>query len=193
MIPVQCTDAPAYAAIKTGTDISKEAEVEKLMNSINFETIFVDGQQQNLYNGVRMSCHTSEHRRYQKLLQTSPRIHVYAISWQTCSEKPHITTILFLTAGISAHMFFPTLIIRFFLTADVKERAKRRYIENIEKGVSQPFEQVLDEMIQRDYNDSHRKLAPLKQADDAILIDTTYLSIKQTEEKLLGYINQENK
>ena len=182
----------AYAAIKTGTDISKEAEVEKLMNSINFETIFIDGQQQNLYNGenVMPYIRTPQISKAASDISAYPCVRYKLADMQR--ETAHNYDIVLDGRDIGTYVL-PDADYKFFLTADVKKRAKRRYIENIEKGVSQPFEQVLDEMIQRDYNDSHRKLAPLKQAEDAILIDTTYLSIKQTEEKLLGYINQENK
>ncbi|MEG1779095.1 MAG: (d)CMP kinase [Oscillospiraceae bacterium] len=67
----------------------------------------------------------------------------------------------------------PNAQIKLFLTADLVERAQRRYDELIEKGETVTYEYVLEDIRQRDYNDTNRAVAPLKQADDAILIDTT--------------------
>jgi len=66
----------------------------------------------------------------------------------------------------------PNADVKIFLTASADERAKRRYAELKEKGVDCDFEQVKADMIYRDNNDSSREFAPLKQADDAVLIDT---------------------
>jgi cytidylate kinase len=73
---------------------------------------------------------------------------------------------------------FPDAEVKFFLDADVKVRAERRYEELKKKGASISEQEVLDQLIERDQRDSGRELAPLKRADDAIVIDTTKLSIK---------------
>jgi len=73
---------------------------------------------------------------------------------------------------------FPEAEFKFFLDADVKVRAARRYEELKKKGASISEDEVLDQLIERDRRDSGRELAPLKRADDAIVIDTTKLSIK---------------
>ncbi len=65
---------------------------------------------------------------------------------------------------------------KFFLTAEDKERARRRYEELIVKGENADFEQVLEEIRQRDYKDMHRKLNPLVQAEDAVLVDSTNMT-----------------
>ena len=78
----------------------------------------------------------------------------------------------------------PNAQVKIFLTADVKVRAMRRYKELQEKGVEETFEAVLADMEKRDYNDSHRATAPLKQADDAVLADTTALSFDESLELL---------
>lgn len=67
----------------------------------------------------------------------------------------------------------PNAQVKIFLTADAKERAKRRYTEFLQKGQEVDFDALLEEIKQRDYNDSHRAIAPLKQAEDAVLVDTT--------------------
>ena len=77
---------------------------------------------------------------------------------------------------------------KFFLTASPEERARRRMEELIAKGQDVDFESTLRDIKERDYNDSHRKLNPLRKADDAIEIDTTELGIDEVVDTLLGYI-----
>ena len=74
--------------------------------------------------------------------------------------------------------------LKVFLTASPEDRATRRYMELKEKGVATTFEEVLADMIKRDYDDSHREAAPLKPADDAILVDTTGNTLEQSVEVL---------
>ncbi len=84
----------------------------------------------------------------------------------------------------------PDADVKIFLTADVRERAKRRLLELREKGAEDTFEEVLADMKQRDYNDSHRAIAPLKRADDAILADTTELDLDGSLELLLKIVRE---
>ena len=79
----------------------------------------------------------------------------------------------------------PDAFLKIFLTANVKERAIRRYLEMKEKGADVDIRQVEEDLKQRDHQDSTRKTSPLKQAEDAILLDSTYLSIDEVVEKIL--------
>ena len=69
---------------------------------------------------------------------------------------------------------------KIFLTASPEARAKRRYKELVEKGGDVKYEDVLSDMIKRDYDDSHRAIAPLKQAEDAILVDTSDIGLEES-------------
>ncbi|HEL0660584.1 TPA: (d)CMP kinase, partial [Streptococcus equi subsp. zooepidemicus] len=71
----------------------------------------------------------------------------------------------------------PDAELKIFLIASVEERAQRRYQENIEKGIATDFDTLKTEIAARDYKDSHRKVSPLKAADDAIIFDTTGITI----------------
>lgn len=71
----------------------------------------------------------------------------------------------------------PDAELKIFLIASVEERAQRRYQENIEKGIAADFDTLKAEIAARDYKDSHRKVSPLKAADDAIIFDTTGITI----------------
>lgn len=78
---------------------------------------------------------------------------------------------------------------KFFLTASAKERAERRYNELIKKGEKVDYDLILKEIQQRDYNDSNRKIAPLKPAKDAIEIDTTSKTIENVLEEIMEHID----
>jgi cytidylate kinase len=78
--------------------------------------------------------------------------------------------------------------VKIFLTAKAEERAKRRYDELISKGIATDFEEVLSDLNKRDYNDSNREHAPLKQADDAVVVDTTGNTFSESVEMVLRAI-----
>ena len=80
--------------------------------------------------------------------------------------------------------------VKIFLKADVEVRARRREIELQERGTPRPYKQVLEEMRQRDYNDTHRSAAPLRAAEDAVIVDTSDLDFQQSKEKLLEIIRE---
>ena len=82
----------------------------------------------------------------------------------------------------------PDAQVKIFLTASPEARAKRRYDELIEKGMDVKYEDVLADMIQRDYNDSHRAIAPLKPADDAIVLDTSGNGLEESVELVIRTI-----
>ncbi len=79
----------------------------------------------------------------------------------------------------------PNADLKIFLTASVEERARRRFEELKEKNLAADFEQIKKEITLRDKQDSEREIAPLAQAEDAILLDTTNLNIEQVVEKIL--------
>lgn len=78
----------------------------------------------------------------------------------------------------------PNASVKFFQIADVNERAERRYMENLQKGIQTTKEECLENLKKRDYIDSHRDFAPLKQASDSILIDTTNMKISDVVDKM---------
>lgn len=82
----------------------------------------------------------------------------------------------------------PNADVKIFQTASVECRAKRRYIENLEKGINTTLEEIEESVRKRDYIDSHRDFAPLKQAEDAIHLDTSDMDIEQSVEAVLKII-----
>ena len=84
----------------------------------------------------------------------------------------------------------PDATVKIFLTASLEERANRRCRELEQRGTPEVYERVLEEMSQRDYNDAHRAAAPLKQAADAVLLDTTHLDFDGSRQALLAIIRE---
>ena len=85
-------------------------------------------------------------------------------------------------------MVLPHAQVKIFLTASAQERARRRCLELEQKGQPQPYEKVLEEIQQRDYQDSHRAIAPLVPAEDAILVDTSDCNLEEAVERILQIV-----
>jgi cytidylate kinase len=84
----------------------------------------------------------------------------------------------------------PQATIKIYLTAAPEERARRRWLQQQKKGITESYEDVLAAVIKRDYDDSHRAAAPLRQAEDAWLCDSTHLDFEGTVQAILAYIRQ---
>ena len=82
----------------------------------------------------------------------------------------------------------PDADVKIYLTADVEKRALRRLKELEQRGTPRPYEEVLEEMQARDWADSHREIAPLREAEDAIRVDTSDLNFEESKEALLSVI-----
>jgi len=85
---------------------------------------------------------------------------------------------------------FPDADVKIYLDASVEERARRRYKQNLEKGIESNYEEVLESIKQRHKLETEREIAPLKQAEDAILVDSTMLTIEEVVEKMKEIINK---
>jgi len=84
----------------------------------------------------------------------------------------------------------PNAAVKIFLIASVEVRAQRRFKENIERGINTPLKELQDEIAARDYKDSHRKISPLKKADDAIEVDTSDMTIEEVVNRLTKIVNE---
>ena len=84
----------------------------------------------------------------------------------------------------------PDAELKIFLTASSQARAKRRCRELEERGTPQPYAEVLRDIEDRDWKDTHRTAAPLRQAEDAVLLDTTELDFQESEAALLKLIRE---
>ena len=84
----------------------------------------------------------------------------------------------------------PNAELKIYLTASVEVRAQRRYKELVEKGETPDFEEVKKGIEQRDYQDMNRDIAPLRQAEDAVLVDTTELTLEQSVKTIMDIIKE---
>ena len=87
-------------------------------------------------------------------------------------------------------VIFPKADVKIYLDASAEERANRRYKQNIENGIKRSYEEVLENIKKRDFLETTRELNPLRKADDAILVDTTHLTIEEVKQKILEIIKE---
>ena len=85
---------------------------------------------------------------------------------------------------------FPNADVKIYLDASIEERAMRRYKQNIEKGINQSYEEVLESIKQRHILETTREINPLRKAEDAVLIDTTNLTVPEVKEKVINIIKE---
>ena len=83
----------------------------------------------------------------------------------------------------------PDATVKIYLTASVDARAKRRYDELVEKGEKQDMDVIKADIEKRDYNDMHRDISPLKQADDAVLLDSSDMRIEEVTDAIMKIFN----
>lgn len=88
---------------------------------------------------------------------------------------------------------FPNADVKIYMDASAEERANRRYKQNIEKGINQPYEEVLNSIKQRDILETTREINPLRKADDAVLVDTTFLNIDGVKDAVIKIIKEKIK
>ena len=86
----------------------------------------------------------------------------------------------------------PNATVKIFLTASPEVRAQRRCAQLAEKGINESYDKVLKELVQRDYQDTHREIAPLRQAADAILVDTSDMGIEQVVSRILTIVQEKS-
>ncbi len=173
----------ALYTLNSDKDINSNEDVISLLSNINIELKHIDGAQHILLNNEDVSdkIRTPEVSMGASKVSAIPAVREFLFNLQRdIAEKNNII----MDGRDIGTVVLPKADVKIFLTASAEERAKRRYSELIEKGTEVTYEDVLKDINERDYNDSHREIAPLKQADDAILIDTSVLSLEQSVEKI---------
>ena len=85
---------------------------------------------------------------------------------------------------------FPNANVKIYLDASVEERARRRYKQNLEKGINMTYEEVLESIIQRNILETQREISPLRKADDAIYIDCSNLTIEEVVDQIVNIIKK---
>lgn len=166
----------AYVAVKQGVDVNNEQEVKPLLDNLDMKIITGDAQQ-IFVNGENVTPFIREHyvSKAASDISALPSVRIKLVDLQR--EIAKSDSVVLDGRDIGTYVL-PDAKYKFFITATPEERAKRRFEELQLKGGDVPsYDKVLEDIKTRDYNDSHRAFAPLKQADDAVYVDTTDMSI----------------
>lgn len=170
--------------------VTTDAEgVGAILKDITVELKFIDGVQHVFLNGDDVS--------------TEIRLPEASMAASNVSAIPSVRAFLFdLQRDIAAKnnclmdgrdigtVVLPDAKVKIFLTADPEERAMRRFKELQEKGSTVTYKEVLDDLIVRDYNDSHREIAPLKPAEDSVVINTTGYTLEESINKIIEIVKE---
>lgn len=169
--------ATAYYALQQSISVTDEQAVKAMLETLKMDIVYEDGVQQIYVNGINTTPYLREHYMSKAASDISalPPVRYRMVELQREFAKSHDVVLDGRDIGT---FVLPDANCKFYLTATPEERAKRRYKELIEKGQSVDYDELLKDIIERDYNDSHREVAPLKQADDADFVDTTDMSIE---------------
>lgn len=180
------------AAVKKGFKPSDAQKVVPMLPNIKVELRFVNGEQRVFLDGedVSAAIRMPEISMAASDVSAIPEVREYLFDLQR--DIANKNNCLMDGRDIGT-VVLPNAQVKIFLTASARVRAKRRYDELIEKGVEANFDDVLAELEQRDYQDSHREIAPLKQADDAVLFDSGELTLQQTIDGLAKIIKEKTK
>lgn len=179
----------ALKAQKSGVDTSDWKQLERMVEDIDIK-IDYDGSEQKIYldgNEVSKSIRTPEISRGASDVAVVPAVRLKMVDLQRKIAEHN--SVVMDGRDIGSYVL-PNAEFKFFLTASVDERARRRYDEQLAKGMNATYEEVLKDIEYRDKNDSSREFAPLCKADGAIEVDTTNLSIEQVVEKILSYVRR---
>ncbi len=177
-------------AKKNGVDPHDEPAVTALLESIQIDMNYgEDGLQRMYLNGEDVTADIRQHEisAYASAVSAIPEVRAFLLEMQR--SFAHTNNVVMDGRDIGT-VVLPDAQIKVFLTADPEDRARRRYDELIQRGQQADYETVLKDMIQRDYDDSHRASAPLRQAEDAILLDTTGNTLDQSETQLLAVVKE---
>lgn len=178
------------AVKRAGADPKSSAEVTPLLKNIKIELDYdSEGSQRMLLNGedVSVLIRTPEMSLYASDVSALSEVRDFLLNMQRDMALKHNVVMDGRDIGT---VVLPEARVKIFLTAAPEERARRRYEELRKKGTPQDFDEVLSEMIMRDSNDSSRAVAPLKPAEDAVIIDSTGLDINEVVILIAGLINE---
>ncbi len=178
------------AATRKNVEAQPSAEVDNLLAEITVDLTFNEkGEQIVLLDGEDVSglIRTPEASMMASKISAIPTVRAYLLDLQRNMAKTHDVIMDGRDIGT---VVLPDAQVKIFLTASPEARAGRRYKELCEKGLDVKYEDILNDVITRDYNDSHRETAPLKPADGCVMVDTTDLDFEESVEKIISVIKE---
>lgn len=179
--------ATALKALKLGIDSFDATGVKTFIDEIDLQIKYINGTQHTFLDGEDVSEKIREPHVSMAASNISSlkcvRLKMVDMQRQIASD----TSCVLDGRDIGSYVL-PNADFKFYITASVEERAKRRFNQLAEKGHVVDFDELKAEIEQRDYNDKNRDFSPLKKADDAVEIDTSLMTIEEVCSKVLSYI-----
>ncbi len=178
------------AATRNNVEPKPSQEVDDLLDSIKVELTFnEEGGQVVLLDGEDVSdeIRTPQASMMASKISAIPSVRAYLLDLQRDIARSNN---IIMDGRDIGTVVLPNANVKIFLTASPQARATRRFKELIQKGTDVKYEDVLKDVEERDYNDSHRATAPLKPAEDSILVDTTELDFEQSVNKIISTIKE---
>ena len=176
------------AVCRRGIDPADEEGVTALLPELSVSMNYGDdGLQHMLLDGedVTEAIRQNEISGYASKVSPIPAVRDFLLEMQRRLAREHDVIMDGRDIGT---VVLPQADLKIYLTAEPEDRAQRRYRELLERGQQASFEQVLQEVAERDHRDRSREIAPLRQAEDAVLADTTGLGLEESFRLLLGLI-----
>ena len=174
---------------RIGADTELNCDINEVLKTTQVDLRYVDGAQRVFLDGEDVSdlIRSPEASMMASAVSAKPEVREFLLEMQRKLAREN--NVLMDGRDIGT-VVLPHATVKIYLTASAESRAKRRYDELCEKGVAVTYEDVYNDMVQRDYNDMNRKTAPLKQAPDAILADTSGNTFEQSLELILKMIKE---
>ena len=181
--------AVGYYMDKQGVDLGAEDQVVPRLGELTAELKYIDGEQRVLVNGedVTQKIRTPKMSMAASKVSALPAVRDFLFELQRKIARENDVIMDGRDIGT---VVLPDAQVKIYLPASPQERARRRHAELLQKGEKASFEEVLADIVERDYNDSHRAVAPLRQAQDAILVDTTHLDLEKSVERIHQLIKE---
>ncbi len=175
--------------LNDGFDTSLNCDIESELKTVSVDIKFIGGEQRVFLNGEDVSekIRTPEVSLMASAVSAKPPVRAFLLEMQRKLAREN--NVLMDGRDIGTGVL-PNATLKFFVTASVEERANRRYKELVEKGMDVKYDDVYKDIETRDYNDSHREIAPLKPAEDSIIFDTTGNTLNESIEKLKNMIKE---
>lgn len=173
--------------MRNGVDPSDQEAVRSELSGVSVTLAFQAGEQKVLLAGrdVTSEIRTEQVSKAASAVSAIPEVRKFLFSMQReLAEKQNVV----MDGRDIGTVILPHAQVKIFLTASQEERARRRYTELLQKGQKAEYADVLKEIEQRDYRDSHRGAAPLIQAEDSVLVDTTEMTLEQSVKRVVGII-----
>lgn len=169
---------------RTDIDYDDEEEMKKLLESINIDftpegAVLLDGED------VSREIRTDEISMLASTVSAKPivRKHLVKIQQQIAKDKGYV-----MDGRDIGTVVLPDAEVKIFLVASVETRAQRRFLENKQRGIECNLRELKQEIVERDYQDTHRKHSPLRKAKDAIEIDTSNMNIDEVLDAVLNIV-----